>query len=64
VTATVGDASCLLTEELPEGDRLPPVAAVLTRGAASYAVMRTVPSGTVYTCKLVAEGEGEDDRRR
>jgi len=64
VTATVGDASCLLTEELPEGERLPHAAAVVTRGGASYAVMRTMPSGRVFTCKLVAEEEGEDDRRR
>jgi len=57
VTATAGDKACTLTEELPEEETLPAYATVTTyQWGVQYAMMRTLPAGKAYSCKLeVAE---------
>jgi len=58
VTATVGEKTCVMTEALPEGETVPPYARVSAQWGAEYAVMQTMPIGTMYSCKLeVAAGD-------
>lgn len=59
-TATLGSLSCTLTEELPEGQFLPPSAVVQQFWGGQRVVVRAYPSQQSYSCQLQA---GEGDRR-
>lgn len=60
VTATLGAKSCTLTEALPEGQTLPPTVVLQPLWGAEWAVVRSYPSGVVYSCKME---EAPADRR-